>query len=187
MPVDNVDIARHLCLVLVTAVQSAEESHSVTLEPAATCQRSPCRRKEPQRRARLERSHASNGRSSVAAVIPPPCVRDRGRRAGRAACTERASERPKSPIAPSAASSPPSGAVTPAAVRQHVVRARAATAISSSRSRRGNGRSVIRSPCRCPSSRCPKRISTPPKRCGRVWTPGHNPSAAVIRSAAPRF
>jgi hypothetical protein len=133
--------------MLVTAVQSAEESHSVRLEPAATCQRSPRQRKEPQR---LKWRHAVNWRSSVAAVIPP-CVRDRGRRAGpfvRLARSERSRGR-KAPW-PVGAFRPIKRHRHPAAVRQHVVRTRATTAISSSRSRRGSGRPAIRLPRQVP-------------------------------------
>ena len=71
------------------------------------------------------------------------------------------------------------------------------SAISSSRTRRGNGRSAIRSPWRWPSSRRPTLNSMPPNRCGADSTPGHDCTASVIcfpssavspttRTAAPR-
>ena len=58
-------------------------------------------------------------------------------------------------------------------------------AISSSRTRRGNGRSAIRSPCRWPSSRRPRRNSTPPNRCGACSTPGQDITSRLIRAAVP--
>jgi hypothetical protein len=71
-------------------------------------------------------------------------------------------------------------------VRKDVMRFCVPAAMTSSRTCLGNGISTSPSPWTYPSSRLPKRNSTPPKRCGPSVTSGQRLTISRMRCCAPR-